>query len=158
MTKRFAYLTFTAITLLAHCCWGASRPYGSGGCGLGSLVMGKDGNQVLAMTLNATGTQTFAISSGTSNCIDGGLIKKKKQVRAFIEINNQKLASEISKGRGETVSSLSRLLDCQDDQAFALGLHRHYSTIFPTENTPAAEVEHAIRSVIKIDLAQICLG
>jgi len=53
-----------------------AQPYGMAGCGLGSIAFGNDQTmfkQVLAATTNGTfGTQTFGITSGTSNCVSGG--------------------------------------------------------------------------------------
>ena len=49
---------------------GAHKSYGTAGCGLGSLVFGDQPGiiQIVAATLNGIGGQTFAITSGTSNC------------------------------------------------------------------------------------------
>src|SRR5690348_10000976 len=47
--------------------------YGVAGCGFGSMLFGKQPGfiQVLAATTNGTfGSQTFGISTGTSNCTD----------------------------------------------------------------------------------------
>src|SRR3954464_7446787 len=52
---------------------GTKSTYGTAGCGLGSLVFGdqKGAIQILAATTNTTfGTQTFGITTGTSNCVD----------------------------------------------------------------------------------------
>src|SRR5512137_902647 len=48
-----------------------SGGYGAAGCGLGSMAFNKQPGifQILAATTNSlTGTQTFGITSGTSNC------------------------------------------------------------------------------------------
>lgn len=48
-----------------------SRPYGMAGCGLGSMVVGKNGGQVTAGTTNGSSSnQYFGITTGTLNCID----------------------------------------------------------------------------------------
>ncbi len=49
----------------------SEKGYGMAGCGLGSLAFGDDNGkiQIIAATTNGTsGTQTFGITSGTSNC------------------------------------------------------------------------------------------
>ena len=55
------------------------------GCGLGALVFKENtmGMQILASTTNYIGMQTFAITSGTSNCSSGGIIKAQHEQAAF---------------------------------------------------------------------------
>ncbi len=134
----------------------AARPYGSGGCGLGSIVQGPNGNQVMAMTTNDTGTQTFAISSGTSNCVDSGVVKKHHEARVFIELNQHQLANDISKGQGETVSGLAHLYGCSDERDFNRSLQSRYQAIFPTQSVSPDHVEAAIQETVE-DL-QSCRG
>ncbi len=55
-----------ALALSAH-----AAPYGEAGCGLGSMIFGDSPGfvQVLAATTNGcSGSQTFGITTGTSNC------------------------------------------------------------------------------------------
>ena len=50
---------------------GTKSTYGTAGCGLGSMIFGdqKGAIQILAATTNSIfGTQTFGITTGTSNC------------------------------------------------------------------------------------------
>ncbi|RYZ63378.1 MAG: DUF3015 domain-containing protein, partial [Proteobacteria bacterium] len=50
-----------------------SRKYGTAGCGLGNMILGKE-NQVFAATTNGTlGNQSFGITFGTLNCEGGNL-------------------------------------------------------------------------------------
>ena len=136
----------------------SDKPYGVGGCGLGSMIMGKDGNQVLAITTNGTGTQTFGITSGTSNCVDSGVVKKAKEARAFIEINRLQLANDVSKGGGESVASLARIYQCTNEAGFGQALQRRYESIFPNESASADQIESAIHNVIRTDVKGSCLG
>src|SRR4051794_17383876 len=88
-----------------------ARPaYGSAGCGLGSLIFEPSSGftQVFAATTNGTfGTQTFGISSGTSNCAGGG--GGSASARAFVETNRVALVKDIARGSGETIDGLSKL-------------------------------------------------
>src|SRR5437868_47659 len=65
---------------------GFAGGYGMAGCGLGSLLFGPVNEpfaQVLAATTNATfATQTFGITSGTSNCVSGGVIRAEREQAA----------------------------------------------------------------------------
>lgn len=147
-------LVFTSRTSFAA---DPDAEYGVAGCGLGSMVMGKEGNQILAITTNETGIQTFGITTGSSNCVDSGVVKKKRRARAFIETNQMQLANDISKGGGETVTSLSHIYNCQDDQALGHALQHHYQTIFPHAVTTPDHVEAAIRAVIMVEFTNACL-
>ena len=61
---------FAVIAVLAISSSAWAGGYKSAGCGLGSMIIKDDGFvQVFAATTNATsGSQTFGITSGTSNC------------------------------------------------------------------------------------------
>ncbi|HAZ13057.1 MAG: hypothetical protein A2X86_09710 [Bdellovibrionales bacterium GWA2_49_15] len=109
----------------------SGKPYGAGGCGLGSLVMGKDGSQVAAITTNMTGTQTFAITSGTSNC--GYRSNRSAQAIDFIEANKIALQNDAARGSGETITVLSSIYGCNDKTQFSLMLKKNYGNIFIQE-------------------------
>ena len=60
---------------------------GDAGCGLGSMIITKNTKvmQVLAATTNGTsGSQTFGITFGTSNCSANGLVQNDKQIQYFV--------------------------------------------------------------------------
>ena len=90
-----------------------SRPYGMAGCGLGSIVMGADGNQILAVTTNATFySQLFGITTGTSNCVEDGAAAAALRQEVFITSNLSTLMKEMSQGDGETLQAFSETLGC----------------------------------------------
>jgi hypothetical protein len=103
--------------------------YGMAGCGLGSVVFGQKGGmvQVVAALINNTGVQTFAISSGTSNCGESG---KSARAKEFIETNKIVLEKEISRGQGEALTSLSEVMSCTNSN-FSSDLRKNYSSSFP---------------------------
>jgi hypothetical protein len=131
------------------------RPYGAAGCGLGSLVFKNNNNtvsQVLAGTTNGTFySQTFGITSGTSNCTDGGLVAKAKEIPMFIETNQVALANDIARGKGETLANLSKVMGCSDDHRLGTTLQKNYSGIFTTENIKSARVTGSIINTVKGD-------
>ena len=128
----------------------ANKPYGLAGCGLGSIAMGSDGNQILAATTNGTFySQMFGITTGTSNCTDAGAIAQNKQVPFFIEANRVALANDIARGNGETVASLAQVMGCSDSARLAGQLQKNYSVIFPSEAVGTDEVAASIVSVAK---------
>lgn len=122
----------------------AEKPYGMAGCGLGSVIVGKDGNQVIGATTNGTGTQTFGISSGTSNCVTA--TDKTAKIKNFIEANYESLITDIAKGNGESLKTLSSLYGCNNSN-FSEALKSHYSEITP-EKMDATFVMVNINNVI----------
>ncbi|MEO8995963.1 MAG: DUF3015 domain-containing protein [Nitrosospira sp.] len=89
--------------------------YGAAGCGLGSELMGSQpgASQVFASTTNATlGSQTFGITSGTSNCGDHGLVSMNKEREVFAQENYTSLVKEMAQGKGENLSTLANLYQC----------------------------------------------
>ncbi len=122
-----------------------SAGYGDAGCGLGSVIFGRTSGftQVFASTTNGTaGNQTFGISSGTSNC--GGL---GKEAVAFIEVNKASLQNDISKGYGETVTSLSEIYGCKKSEQFGKTLQSNYKAIF--KSNKAQDINSEINTIIK---------
>jgi hypothetical protein len=99
--------------------------YGMAGCGLGSVVFGdKPGMiQVVAATVNGTGYQTLAISSGTSNC---GASGKAARANQFIEVNKVALENDLSRGAGEAIVSLSEVMGCKNSN-FTVELKSKYT-------------------------------
>lgn len=108
----------------------AAKPYGTAGCGWGSQVMGKEGNQILASTTNGTGTQTFGISSGTSNCVTAS--EQTARIRNFIEANYASLVTDMAKGQGDSVKTLSSFYGC-NNETFATEMMKNYETITPAK-------------------------
>lgn len=92
----------------------AARKYGMAGCGLGSIVMGKKGSQVSAGTTNgSSGSQTFGISTGTSNCKTDKVATAMMEQEQFLLTNLVVLQKEMAQGGGETVAALGETFGCQ---------------------------------------------
>ena len=136
---------------------GNTGGYGMAGCGLGSILFGsKPGMvQILAATTNATfGSQTFGITTGTSNCTDGGggLIS----ARAFVETNRGAVAKDISRGSGETIRSLAALGGCADSAAVGTRLQASFKTIFPTAQVSDKTVSANVIGTLRADASLSC--
>ena len=123
-----------------------AKGYSDSGCGLGLLVVGRDGNQILSATLNATGMQTFGILSVTSGCVDDGAIAQNKQVPAFIEVNKMSLATDAARGEGETLAGLAQLMGCQT-QKLGPAIKANYNKVFVETNMEPTQIEAKIRSL-----------
>lgn len=136
----------------------ASGPaYGAAGCGLGSLVLGNKPGfmQVFAATTNGTfGSQTFGISSGTSNCNTAP--GSATAAREFIETNREAFAKDVSRGSGETIDSLATLSGCTDSKAVARNLQQNFKHIFPSAKSSNTEVSAAAVESLKADKQLAC--
>lgn len=125
--------------------------YGMAGCGLGSMLFNENStfNQVLAATTNGTfGTQTFGITSGTSNCSSGGLAKIEKETEMFVEVNYDVLQKEIAQGKGETLNSFAGMMGC-DTSVFGKGLQSNYKKISAASNS--SEFLSNVKTTIQSD-------
>ena len=134
------------------------REYGMGGCGLGSMIFRDDPvstSQVLAATTNnSTYTQFFAISSGTSGCVesDDMEVTQLEKIQYFVGVNQNVLQKEAARGSGETLSGLSEIMGCPSND-FNRVMKSNYSEIFGNANT----AENILKA-IKTDqgLAKVC--
>lgn len=117
----------------------SGQGYGMAGCGLGSVVFGpkKGMIQVVAATLNGTAyTQSFGILTGTSNCSEGGVFAKTEN---YIQTNKVALENEIVRGEGETLASLSEMMECQGT-SFAPSMKKNYVAAFPQGGASAQQI------------------
>jgi hypothetical protein len=133
------------------------RGYGPAGCGLGSILFEPNSGwtQVLAATTNTSfGTQTFGITSGTSNCNAPG--KGKKAARAFIETNRVALAKDIARGSGETIDGLSRISGCSSAAQVGVHLQQRFTQLFPDAARSDRDVSDAVIGTLRADAALGC--
>ena len=129
------------------------------GCGLGSLLwseLGHSGSgqvlviQVFEATTNGTfGSQTFGITTGTSNC-DRPSRFVKNDAFEFATANLDNLAKDIAMGKGETLSTFAELMDIPAAQRVQVytKLQANFSHIFSSPNIEAGKVVDNIVTVI----------
>jgi hypothetical protein len=136
------------------------------GCGLGALIFGPvntTGAQILAATTNTTfGSQTFGITSGTSNCVSGGVVALDREQTAFAEVNFTDLKHDMASGGGQYLSAFATLLGCTDatKPALAKMMQTRYEILLPSERTTPVELIEAVHAQIGADphLAVGCAG
>lgn len=136
---------------------GGAPKYGPAGCGLGSLVFKPDSGftQIFAATTNGTSyTQTFGISSGTSNCDTGP--GSSQSAKAFVQTNRAALAKDIARGRGETISNLAALAGCTDSHAVGVKLQHSFRTIFSSAKATDEQVSSSVVNVLSSDASLSC--
>lgn len=122
-----------------------AKSHGPAGCGLGELLFRDQEGllfNVLAATLNGTGMQTFAMSTGTLGCEDA--LTGKVSAVSFIEANQVALENDIARGEGETLAAYLNIIK-KDVEASKL--QENFSQIF-TEGATAVEINENITNVI----------
>ena len=130
--------------------------YGTAGCGLGSLAFGNTpgGVQILAATTNSLfGSQTFGITTGTSNCGPGLFAMGTKN---FVEANREALAKDISRGTGEAIGALTVINACQDSAKVGAALQRNFGAIFPSDQVSNDDVTKVILETLHSDASLGC--
>lgn len=131
----------------------AGKPYGYAGCGLGSVLIGKGEPQIIAATTNDLSTQTFSISSGTSNCVT--VEDKTAQIKNFIEANYESLITDMAKGNGDTVYTLSSMYGCEKN-IFVKELQKNYSQFSTTEENATVMMNQLSKIIKESDLRTSC--
>lgn len=118
----------------------SGQGYGMAGCGPGSVVFGEKKGFVqaaAALTNDIYSAQTFAISSGTSNC---GEMSKHASSSQFINVNKVALEKDIARGEGENLTALSQVMGCKNE-TFSSDLVRQYRQSFPRGQASPADVK-----------------
>lgn len=134
----------------------AGTPDTGPGCGLGKLAFQNypnaktKGAQVLMATLNGTGVNTFAISSGTSGCTDDGRWWAENKTTMFAELNSDALAQEMAQGSGEHLASLATLLGVPQGQhqAFFAMTQERYTALTQAGEVSAVAMIKAMNDAI----------
>ncbi len=141
--------------------------YGNAGCGLGSMIFGNQpgGVQILAATTNNDPTinhQSFAISSGTSNCDAKGTDTASLDQERFVASNLSSLAKDMAVGEGEQLVALSGLLGCPAAQQshFNNVTQQNYQAIFANDAATPVQVLGAVKGVMSSDaeLSSTCIN
>ncbi len=128
----------------------AANPDTGPGCGLGKLAWEDYKGQkeilpqVLMVTTNGTGMNTFAISSGTSGCTNDGKILGEHKTTVFASLNFDALTAEMAQGQGEHLASLATLMGVPAERHaafFAMTQERYTSLVQAGEVSPVAFVK-----------------
>ncbi len=152
LSRYLVYLSSIGMLWLSHTSLWAV-PYGPAGCGLGSLAIGPQPgfSQVFASTTNGfSGSQTFGISSGTSNCVPSNREEAAIYQKQFMSFNLYSLTKEIAQGDGEFLRAFVGLLGCEHSRFNTVSHHlqKNHSMYFK-----AAGAENILQN-IKLDLSR----
>jgi hypothetical protein len=148
-------LTAVAVFLLSLPVSVFAAGYGAAGCGLGSMAFGSEpgGQQIFAATTNTTsGTQTFGITSGTSNCGDHGLVSMSQEREVFAQQNYTSLVKEMAQGEGESLYTLASLYQCprESHQAFGAMVQKNFDHLVIDDETTATNTNFKLRCISNI--------
>jgi len=128
----------------------AANPDTGPGCGLGKLLWAdykgqkEIAPQVLMVTTNGTGFNTFAISSGTSGCTNDGKIMSQYKTTVFASVNFENLSQEMAQGQGEHLASLATLMGVPLEHQgafFAMTQERYATLVKAGETSPVVMVQ-----------------
>lgn len=142
-------ISAVAMTLvLSGAAYAAADAHRNTGCGLGTLLWeNRADNSILLQAFQATtngtsGSQTFGISSGTSNCQQPSKFVSSDKLINFVQANMDNLAKDIAMGKGETLDTYGELLGVAPNQSVAFNskLQNNFGRIFTSEHVVVAEV------------------
>lgn len=132
----------------------AAAPRNNCGCGLGTMLFeGKDGfvQQILASTTNGSfGSQTFGISSGTSECNQPTHFASNEELNIFVAENMDNIAKDAAMGQGEYLDTLAGLMEVPESNRveFSQMLQDNYLNIFPDASVSHADVIENIANLM----------
>lgn len=137
---------------------GFAYGFGAAGCGLGSLIISANGklSQLFASTTNATfGSQSFGITTGTSNCNARGFFGMRQKQKDFIVANFSTLERESAQGTGKSLEGLASLMGCQAQNYSEFGsvVQSNYQNIFANKD-PASTLA-ALHEVLLLGSEQL---
>lgn len=141
----------------------AGANYNDAGCGLGSMLFASNtkGQQILAGTTNGIASQTFAISSVSSDCREAGIVRIEREREVFAAVNFRALSRELAVGEGDYASSLASLMGCRQDAvvAFLTFAKSHYADIVPDAKTTPKELVRNLEREVSSDpvLSTVCV-
>jgi hypothetical protein len=117
------------------------------GCGLGTMLWQNNADnsslfQAFQATTNGTCYNTFAITTGTSECDQPSTFVKNERLNEFVVANMDNLAKDIAMGRGETLEAFAELLQIPAEKRaeFYQKMQTNFAKIFTSENVVMANV------------------
>ncbi len=116
-------------------------PWGMAGCDLWAMVI-KEKSQgaqlgVYALRNLVLNSQTSAISSGTSGCVEKKQGYAAQEQRVFINVNLATLQREAAQGQGDHLDALAEVFGCEDKASFS-GLSKdNYDGIYNSQDAGA---------------------
>jgi hypothetical protein len=158
MKRLFMVVAVIAVSLaFVGAAFAAGQSQTNTGCGLGKLIWQNNADnstlfQAFQATTNGTfGSQTFGITTGTSDCTQPKNFVSNQQVNEFMLANMDNLARDIAQGRGETLDAFAELMGIPAEKRpeFYGQLQSGFSRIFTSPGVQMASVMDNIATVSK---------
>ncbi len=165
--KQVIRVGILSVSLLSLSAFGeeAAKPkyqhpaYGMAGCGLGSVILKENtqGMQILAGTTNPIyGTNTFAMTTGSSNCVEHTPSYAKLEQEVYIGANLNDLKADAARGQGARLTGLAEVFGCADVDAFGKVSQSKFETIFAgTESNHVVENYHQVLSASSLRCSRV---
>lgn len=120
----------------------------SSGCGIGWQVLPKQSlvSSLTRSMVNATFSNTIAMTLGTSGCAKHSIVYNEKQGLHFVEANKEILVAEMAQGNGEYLTAMAEVFGCQDLNSFATIVKKNYQTLVPQYNISGVELYQNIKN------------
>jgi len=121
------------------------------GCGLGEQLIKNPDSAVMyalqATTNGTSGNQTFGITFGSLGCKKVKFVMNDR-AQEFVASNMDALAKDMSKGQGESLSTLAELLEVKNKSAFYAALQSNYNSIYANSQVEMSDVLGSVSSSI----------
>lgn len=120
----------------------------SSGCGIGWQVLPKQSlvSSFTRSMVNATFSNTIAMTLGTSGCARHSIVYNEKQGLHFVEANREVLVAEMALGNGEYLTAMAEVFGCQDSSSFATIVKKNYQTLVPNYKISGVELYQNIKN------------
>lgn len=125
--------------------------YGTAGCGLGSMVFAKQKGivQIFAGTTNnIIVPQSFAISTGTSNCDAGSQSRRTASVETFVAANRTAFERDVTRGSGDTIAAVGELVGCPNTAGLGQELQGQFGYLFPAQSSSDRDVSARVLEIV----------
>jgi hypothetical protein len=133
------------VVFAAGTAFGAARD--NVGCGLGTMLFQDKADSTVLQAFQATtngtfGTQTFGITSGTSECRTPAKFVSNKQLNEFVVANMDNLAKDMARGGGETLEAFADLMQVPAEKraGFYQKLQVSFASVFTSQHVVLADV------------------
>jgi hypothetical protein len=126
---------------------------GNTGCGLGYYFFKNASDsflvQLLAVTTNSLGTQTFGILTETFGCRQPKRLAHDERLNEFVAGNMDSLAAEMASGEGESLATLAELMEVPEPQrdGFYVSLKENFTRIFTSSDIRSSQLIENILEV-----------
>jgi hypothetical protein len=150
----FAVVVSFMLSATAFAAAGAGQAHMNTGCGLGTMLFKNQADnssllQSTQATVNGTFFQTFAITTGTSECKQPAKFASNERMNEFVLANMDNLAKDIAMGKGETLDAFAELMGVpvENRAEFATKLQASFGKIFTSNDVVMANVMDNIAAV-----------